>query len=93
MEEKKLAKEHKIILDKRAEGKLTGITDVYAFDEECISLMTENGKLQIRGEQLHVKCLDLEHGELEISGKINGVQYLTKKPKKKGDSFLKQFFR
>ena len=55
MEEKRNIKEHKITLDNRAEGCLTGVTDVYAFDEECISLMTENGKLQIKGEQLHVK--------------------------------------
>lgn len=93
MEEKRTVKEHKISLDNRIEGKLSGITDVYAFDEECISLMTENGKLQIKGEQLHVKNLDLEHGDLELCGKINGLQYLTKKPKKKSDSFLKQFFR
>lgn len=93
MEEKRNIKEHKITLDNRAEGCLTGVTDVYAFDEECISLMTENGKLQIKGEQLHVKILDLEHGEVEFCGKVHGVNYLTKKPKKKGDSFLKQFFR
>ena len=40
-----------------------------------------------------MKSLDLEHGEVEIDGKINSFAYLTKKAKKKSDSFLKQFFR
>ena len=93
MEEKKNGKEHSIILDNRKTGVLTGVLDVYAFDEEIISLMTEGGKLQIKGEQLHVKCLDLEAAQVEIEGKINSFAYLTKKAKKKGDSFLKQFFR
>lgn len=93
MEEKKAAKDHRIIWDNRRNGSMTGVLDVYAFDEETILLMTEGGKVQIRGEQLHVKNLDLEQGEIDIEGKVNSLVYLTKKVKKKNNSFLKQFFR
>lgn len=93
LEDKKTSKNHTVTLDNRKAGMLTGILDVFAFDEEVVLLMTENGKLQIKGEQLHVNNLNLETGEMEIEGKINSLVYLTKKVKKKGESFLKQFFR
>lgn len=93
LEERKLLKTHMITLDNRNTGSITGVLDVYAFDEEAISLMTEGGKLLLKGEHLHVRNLNLEHGEIEIEGKINSFAYLTKKAKKKSDSFLKQFFR
>lgn len=93
MEEKKSGTVHKVMIENRQNGVLTGIVDVHAFDEETISLLTECGKLLIKGEKLHVKSLDLVNGQIEIEGKIDSLVYLTKKPKKKGDSFLKHFFR
>ena len=39
MEDKKTVKAHKITLDNRKTGILTGVLDVYAFDEETISLI------------------------------------------------------
>ena len=58
-----------------------------------LSLQTEAGKVQIKGEQLHVKSLDLEKGEAEIEGKVNSVSYLTKNAQKKEEPLLKRMFR
>ncbi len=49
--------------------------------------------MQIKGEQLHVKSLDLEKGEAEIEGKVNSVSYLTKNAQKKEEPLLKRMFR
>lgn len=93
MEEKKQTRTHKLVMENRQNGMLTGIVDVQAFDEETVLLVTECGKLQIKGEKLHVKSLDLENGELEFEGRIHSYSYLTKKSRNKGDSFLKHIFR
>lgn len=77
----------------RKYGKLTGVQDIHSFNENEILLQTEAGKVQIKGEQLHVKSLDLEKGEAEIEGKVNSVSYLTKNAQKKEEPLLKRMFR
>ena len=55
MEEKKTGKVHGLTLKERKYGKLTGVQDIHSFNENEILLQTEAGKVQIKGEQLHVK--------------------------------------
>lgn len=93
MEEKKTLLTHKLILQNRQNGTVTGVLDVHSFDEEEILLQTDAGKLQIKGEQLHIRCLNLEKGEVDIDGKVNSLLYLTKNIDKKEESFLKRMFR
>ena len=59
LEEKKTGKVHGLTLKERKYGKLTGVQDIHSFNENEILLQTEAGKVQIKGEQLHVKSLDL----------------------------------
>ena len=91
MEEKKTGKVHGLTIKERKYGKLTGVQDIHSLNE--ILLQTEAGKVQIKGEQLHVKSLDLEKGEAEIEGKVNSVSYLTKNAQKKEEPLLKRMFR
>ena len=98
MEEKKTGKVHGLTIKERKYGKLrkaviTGVQDIHSFNENEILLQTEAGKVQIKGEQLHVKSLDLEKGEAEIEGKVNSVSYLTKNAQKKEEPLLKRMFR
>ena len=90
---KKTGKVHGLTLKERKYGKLTGVQDIHSFNENEILLQTEAGKVQIKGEQLHVKSLDLEKGEAEIEGKVNSVSYLTKNAQKKEEPLLKRMFR
>ena len=32
--------------------------------------------MSVDGENIHINVLNVENGELEISGKINGINYL-----------------
>ena len=70
---------HKLILERRQGGTITGVRDVTSFDEKEIRLVTEDGKLSVRGEGLHVRQLDLQKGEAEIQGRIDQLVYLNKK--------------
>ena len=92
LEEKKTGKVHGLTLKERKYGKLTGVQDIHSFNENEILLQTEAGKVQIKGEQLHVKSLDLEKGEAEIEGKVNSVSYLTKNAQKKEEPLLKRMW-
>ena len=61
-----------------------------SFDEKKeILLHTEEGKLSIKGEGLHVKHLDLKSGQLSLEGKIDSLTYLGRKKDKKEGSLLK----
>ena len=60
---------HKIVLNNRNQGNLTGILDVISFDENTIVLDTDMGLLTIKGKDLHVNRLSLEKGEIDIEGR------------------------
>ena len=60
MDEKKTAAFHSLMLERQKGGTITGIREVISFDEKEILLHTEEGKLSIKGEGLHVKHLDLK---------------------------------
>lgn len=75
MEEKTIAKTHRILLNNRRSGSFTGIVDVLSFDISEILLETELGMLHIRGTDLHVNRLNLEKGEVDIEGQIASLAY------------------
>ena len=54
MEEKQYAKAHKLLLNNRRTGTVSGVTDVISFDIAEILLETEQGMLTIKGADLHV---------------------------------------
>lgn len=93
MEERKTTLSHKLMLENRQGGTITGVLDVHSFDEEEMILLTEAGKLVVKGEQLHVKRLNLENGEVDIEGKVNSLTYTSKSVEKKDESLLKRMFR
>ncbi|MDO4277108.1 MAG: sporulation protein YabP [Eubacteriales bacterium] len=93
MEERKILTPHKLMLENRQGGTITGVRDVNSFDEKEILLLTDAGKLLVKGEQLHVKRLNLEKGEVDLEGKVDSLTYLSKTTDKKDESLLKRMFR
>ena len=84
---------HSLLLENRRKSTISGVLDVQSFNEQEILLLTEEGKLQIKGEQLHVKGLDLEKGKAEIEGKINSLIYLSRNTPPKKEKLIKRMFR
>ena len=93
MEEKIRNISHKLTLDNRKEALLTGVKDVVSFDEKEILLQTSEGRLQIRGSQLHVKGLNLEKGEAALAGHVDSLVYLSKESPRKEEPLFTRLFR
>lgn len=78
------SKRHNIILEDRSRLSMSGVTDVESFDENEVSLFTTLGELVIRGKGLHVDSVNLESGDMDITGEVKSLVYgdkdRTKKP-------------
>ena len=93
MEEKKILSTHSLMLENRPPGRPPGAPAPPSFDEKEILLFTQAGKLVIKGEQLHVKQLDLEKGEVDLEGKVDSLTYLSKNTDNRDESLFKRMFR
>ena len=93
MEEKKIFSTHSLMLENRQNGRITGVKDIKSFDEKEILLFTQAGKLVIKGEQLQVKQLDLEKGEVDLEGKVDSLTYLSKNTDNRDESLFRRMFR
>jgi sporulation protein YabP len=82
---------HALSVENRKFLSVTGVTEVESFDENVISAVTDLGSLKISGENLNIKKLSLEQGDLEIEGKINSLVYSEKFLAGKG--FFAKIFR
>ncbi|MGN0383357.1 MAG: sporulation protein YabP [Eubacterium sp.] len=92
MEERQYLKSHKLTMANRNSLLITGVTDVISFEPEEVMLDTEQGALIIKGEELKVKRLTIEKGEIDIDGHVNQLTYSEKIGAKKGKSVLKRMF-
>ena len=81
--EEKVKKPHSLQLENRNGLKMTGVTDVEAFDEECVTVYTDYGCLSISGSALHIDELNIKNGVLQISGEVSALVYSSKKSKEK----------
>ena len=92
--EEKLGLSHKVMLDNREKGNLTGILDVISFDENTIVLDTDMGLLTIKGKDLHVSRLTLEKGEIDIEGRTDSFVYSSNESyRESGQSLLARLFK
>ena len=94
MEETSKATGHCFQLEDRANGRVTGVKEVRSFTENEIILDTEQGLLHVKGENLHVKRLTLEKGEVELDGLVEMIQYSAVRGRRaEGESLLAHLFR
>ncbi len=75
-EEKKSVKApHSLILENRRALTATGVSNVDSFDEQTIVAYTDLGQLIIKGTKLQINKLNIETGELTLTGDINAMSY------------------
>ena len=70
---------HRVMIQGRHSGTISGVSDVLSFDLNEIVLQTTQGMLMIRGQELHMNRLTLEKGEVDIEGKIDSFVYSEQK--------------
>lgn len=92
MEERMAGKTHRLTVEGRKAGTVTGVVDVLSFDLTEILLETEQGMLMIKGSDLHVNRLTLEKGEVDVEGKIDSLTYSDAAAKPTGTSILSRLF-
>ena len=93
MEEKLNRRPHRMELENRGAGRITGIQDVVSFDENQVVLDTDMGLLTIKGKDLHVSRLTVEKGELEVEGQVDSLAYSSNEAyRKTGQSILSRLF-
>ena len=66
---------HKLQLNEREKLTMTGVTEVVSFDETAVVLQTSLGLLIVQGQQLQLKNLSLEGGQVAVEGDINALSY------------------
>lgn len=85
-------KHHGMEMADRKSITIRGVTQVGAFDEAEIFMVTVKGALLLKGEGLHITQLNLDDGILAAEGYINSVQYLEESSaqtlRQKGKGFL-----
>ena len=92
--EEKLGVSHRLTLNNRDRGNLTGILDVISFNESQIVLDTDMGLLTIRGKDRHASRLSLEKGEIDSEGRTDSFTYSSNESiRKAGQSFLSRLFK
>ena len=93
MEEKDIAKQHRMVINNRKSGSFTGVLDVLSFDLSEILLETELGMLHIKGKNLHVNRLNLEKGEVDIDGQVDVLTYSDVPGMKRKNGMFGRLFR
>ncbi len=76
---------HRINVDNRRLLKADGVKEIVSFDEFSVVLNTENGRLCINGNGLHIQELSVDTGVVSVDGQINELIYVdASEPKKSG---------
>ena len=73
---------HKLTLSERRQLTMTGVTEVVSFDESQVILQTSLGTLIVQGQELHLKALSLDGGQVAVDGQITALIY--EEPRQKG---------
>lgn len=86
-------KGHAFVVRERGTMEITGVTEVVSFDEKLVVLLTERGGLSVEGADLRVGTLDVERGDVKLSGTVNGVYYYDSTVPEEKKGFFGKLFR
>ena len=67
--------DHLISLRNRKRLDMTNVKSIERFDQEEFLLLTSQGNLLVRGEQLRIVHLDVDKGLLTLEGEVKLLQY------------------
>lgn len=82
-----------IFLENREKLSITGVLDVFSFDDQIIIIETELGLLTIKGENLKITKLSLDTSDFMVEGLISNIFYSNNEPNKKNQSLLSKIFK
>ena len=80
MTDERLPQPQKLTLNDRKKLTLNGAAEVLSFDENAVILKTDLGTLTVQGQQLHLKTLSPENGQVSIDGQISALIFEDPRP-------------
>lgn len=86
-------KKSNMTLENRKRLSLNGVMEVISFNEELIILNTILGTLNIKGEGLRMNRLDVQNGDIMITGTVNSCIYTNRESKQDKESILAKLFK
>lgn len=66
---------HSLSMENRAQMTVTGVRRVLRCDTDSAAIETTRGTLNLAGAQLSVTSLDLDAGEVRLTGRIDALEY------------------
>lgn len=66
---------HKLTLNERKNLTLTGVKEVISFDDTAVVLNTVLGTLEVQGQELQLKNLSIDGGQVAVDGHICALLY------------------
>ena len=75
MGENQMQMPHRLTLNERRQLSMTGVSEVISFDDTAVVLRTELGTLVIQGQQLQLKTLSLDGGQVVVEGSVSALHY------------------
>ena len=72
---------HRLTLNERHQLTMTGVTEVVSFDDTAVVLRTELGTLSVHGQQLQLKTLSVDGGQIAVEGSVTAMVYEEPRPK------------
>lgn len=66
---------HKLQLNERKSLTMSGVAEVVSFDDSTVVLQTSLGTLVVQGQQLQLKTLSLEGGQVAVEGSVSALIY------------------
>ena len=66
---------HKLTLNERNHLTMTGVAEVVSFDETTVVLRTSLGTLTVQGQELKLKTLSLDGGQVAVDGEVSALIY------------------
>lgn len=82
-----------LILENRSKLSISGVLDVFSFDDQVVILETELGLLTVKGENLRINKLSIDTSEVIIEGDIISLSYSDKEIDKKSGSLFGKIFK
>ena len=80
---------HKLILSERKQLTMTGVLEVARFEETVVVLRTTLGMLEIHGQELKLKTLSPEGGQMMVEGQVEAMLYAQSRQQ---GGWLSRFF-
>ncbi len=82
-----------LTIESRKKLSLNGVVEVISFNEKLIILNTSFGVLTIKGENLKMTKLDVQNGDVIMTGVINSLGYAGSEQKNNNDSIIARLFK